>query len=48
MRFAAPEEAADPNGLLLLAPKSIEVGPKYPLQSPGVLAITDKSLQLEA
>ena len=48
MRFAAAEEAADPDSLLLLAPQAIEVGPENALQSAGVFAIADKGLQLEA
>ncbi len=48
MRFAAAEEAADPDSLLLLTPQSVEVGLENPLQSAGVFAIADKGLQLEA
>src|SRR5450759_778164 len=48
MGLAAAEEAADPDGLLLLAPQAIEVGLENPLQSAGVFAIADKGLQLEA
>ncbi len=48
MRLAATEETADPDGLLLLSPQAIKVGPQNPLQSAGVFAIADKSFQLEA
>ena len=48
MGFAAAEEAADPDRLLLLPPQAIEVGLENPLQSAGVFAIADKGLQLEA
>src|ERR1019366_2234194 len=47
MRFAAAEEAADPDSLLLLPPEPIEVGLENSLQSAGIFAIADKGLQLE-
>ena len=48
MRFAAPEEPADPGCLLLPPPQSIDVLPEHPLQAVGVFAIADESLQLKA
>src|SRR5258708_32468486 len=46
--FATAKETADPNSLLLLAPKTIEIGSENPFEPARVLPIADERVQLEA
>jgi hypothetical protein len=46
VRLAAAEEAAHPDGLLLLLAEGAEVAVEDPLQAPGVLLFADEGLEL--